>query len=260
MSAGQHHPSALIDPRARLDEGVTVGPYSIIGADVEIGADTVIGPHVVISGPTIIGRRNRFFQFCSIGEECQDKKYRGEPTRLTIADDNIFREACSVHRGTIQDAGETRIGSRNLFMVNTHIAHDCRIGDDNITANNVGLAGHVHIGDGVILGGMVGVHQFVRIGSYAMAAGGAILFKDVPAFVMVSGHPAVARGMNFEGMRRRGYDHATIQALRQAYRIVYRQGATLEQALPELQALAAQYPQVGWFMDSLQASQRGIAR
>ncbi len=260
MSSAQYHSTALIDARARLGSGVKVGAYSIIGPEVEIGDDCIIGPHVVLSGPTVIGRRNRFFQFCSIGEECQDKKYKGEATRLLIGDDNVFREACSVHRGTIQDEGETRVGSRNLFMVNTHIAHDCRIGDDNILANNVGLAGHVRIGDGVVLGGMVGVHQFVRIGSYAMAGGGAILFKDVPAYVMVSGNPAVARGMNFEGMRRRGYDSDTIAALRQSYRIVYRQGETIEQSLQQLQPLAEKYEQVRQFMESLQSSQRGIAR
>ncbi len=257
---GLIHPTAIIDPKAHLDTQVSVGPFSIIGPEVEIAAGTRVGPHVVLKGPMRLGRDNQIFQFSTLGEDCQDKKYRGEPTRLEIGDGNIFRESCTVHRGTVQDQGMTRIGDRNLFMVNTHIAHDCQIGSDNIAANNVGIAGHVHIGDHVILGGMVGIHQFVRIGSFAMAGGGAILFKDVPAYVMVSGNPAVPRGMNFEGMRRRGWTSETIAALRKAYRMVYRQAATLEQAMPELEALALDFPEVQLFITTLQESARGIAR
>lgn len=257
---GLIHPTAIIDPKAHLDTQVTVGAFSIIGPDVEIAAGTRVGPHVVLKGPMRLGRDNQIFQFSTLGEDCQDKKYRGEPTQLEIGDGNIFRESCTVHRGTVQDQGMTRIGDRNLFMVNTHIAHDCQIGSDNIAANNVGIAGHVHIGDYVILGGMVGIHQFVRIGSYAMAGGGAILFKDVPAYVMVSGNPAIPRGMNFEGMRRRGWGSETIAALRKAYRMVYRQAATLEQVMPELEALALDFPEVQLFITTLQESARGIAR
>ncbi len=254
------HPTAIIDPAAQIDDGVEVGPYCIIGSQVNIGSGTRIASHVVLKGPMQMGRNNQVFQFCTLGEACQDKKYKGEPTRLHIGDDNIFREACTVHRGTVQDAGVTCIGDRNLLMVNTHVAHDCCIGSDNIMANNVGLAGHVHIGDFVILGGMVGVHQFVRIGSYAMAAGGAILYKDVPAYVMVGGSPAGARGMNFEGMRRRGMPAAAIAALRKAYKLVYRQNRALELVMPELEALALEWTEVALFMQTVQASVRGLAR
>ncbi len=254
------HPTAIIDPSANLAEGVEVGPYCVVGPDVEVGAGTRLLSHVVLKGPLRLGCNNQVFQFATLGEMCQDKKYKGEPTRLEIGDDNIFREACTVHRGTVQDEGLTRIGDRNLFMVNTHVAHDCRIGSDNILANNVGLAGHVRIGDGAVLGGMVGVHQFVSIGSFAMAAGGAILFKDVPAYVMVGGNPAIARGMNFEGMRRRGMSTDAIAALRKAYKLVYRSNKPLEQIMPELEHLAAAFPEVALFHQSVQNSHRGLAR
>ncbi len=254
------HPTALIDPAAELADGVEVGPYCIVGPDVIIGEGTRLLSHVVLKGPMRMGRNNQVFQFSTLGEMCQDKKYKGEPTRLEIGDDNVFREACTVHRGTVQDEGLTRIGDRNLLMVNTHVAHDCRIGSDNILANNVGLAGHVRIGNGAVLGGMVGVHQFVSIGSFAMAAGGAILFKDVPAYVMVGGNPAVARGMNFEGMRRRGMSAEAIGALRKAYKLVYRSALPLEQIMPELEQLGASLPEVALFCQSVQSSHRGLAR
>ena len=254
------HATAIVDPRAELADDVEVGPYSIIGPDVTIGAGTWIGPHVVISGPTVIGQRNRIFQFASLGTECQDKKYRGEPTRLEVGDDNVIRESCTLHRGTVQDVGLTRVGSRNLLMVNTHLAHDVVVGNDNIIANNAGIAGHVNIGDFVIIGGNSGIHQFCRIGSYAMLGGGTTLFKDIPAFVMASGNPAVARGMNFEGMKRKGWSSQTVNTLRKAYKIVYRDGLTLEAAYPLLDALAADVPEVNIFIDSLRASTRGIAR
>lgn len=254
------HATAIIDPRAEIAEGVEIGPYSVIGADVVIGADTWIGPHVVISGPARIGERNRIYQFASVGADCQDKKYRGEPTRLEIGDDNVIREACSLHRGTIQDKSLTKIGSRNLLMVNSHIAHDVVIGDDNIIANNAGIAGHVVIGDGVIVGGNSGIHQFCRIGSYAMLGGGTTLFKDVPAYVMASGNPAIPRGMNFEGMKRKGWSSETINALRRAYKAVYRDGLTLDEAYAPLAELAAKAPEVQLFIDSLRASTRGIIR
>ena len=254
------HATANIDPRAEVAGGVEIGPYSVIGADVVIGADTWIGPHVVISGPTRIGQRNRIYQFASVGADCQDKKYRGEPTRLEIGDDNVIREACSLHRGTIQDKSLTKIGSRNLLMVNSHIAHDVVIGDDNIIANNAGIAGHVVIGDGVIVGGNSGIHQFCRIGSYAMLGGGTTLFKDVPAYVMASGNPAIPRGMNFEGMKRKGWSSETINALRRAYKAVYRDGLTLDEAYAPLAELASKAPEVQLFIDSLRASTRGIIR
>ena len=253
------HKTAIIDPGAELAEDVQVGPYTIIGPDVKIGAGTVIGPHVVIQGPTSIGRDNRIFQFASVGEDCQDKKYRGEPTALEIGDNNVIREHVTIHRGTVQDKGLTRIGNNNLLMVAVHVAHDCMIGNDNIFANTCGIAGHAHIGDGVILGGMTGVHQFCRIGSYAMTAGCSLVLKDIPAYVMVGGNPAAARSMNFEGMRRRGWSADVVSGLRKAYKIVYRQGNTLEQALTELDAMDGG-AELKLFVDSLRHSERGITR
>lgn len=254
------HPSAIIHPSANLAADVEVGPYSIIGADVSIAAGTVVGPHVVINGPTTIGERNRIFQFASIGEACQDKKYNNEPTRLEIGNDNVIREYCNIHRGTIQDQSLTKIGHRNLLMTSVHIAHDCVLGDDIIIATGSGIAGHVKIDNGVILGGMTGVHQFCHIGAYAMSAGCSQILKDVPAYVMVSGNPSNAFGMNYEGMRRRGWSAETINALKRAYKTVYRQDLTLEAAIIEVLAMAEEFPEIRPFVDSLQTSQRGIVR
>lgn len=254
------HPTAIIDPSAVLAADVEVGAYSIIGAGVEIGAGTRIGPHVVVSRMTRIGERNRIFQFASVGEDPQDKKYADEPTRLEIGDDNTIREYCSIHRGTVQDQGLTRIGSRNLFMTSVHVAHDCMIGDDNIVASGTGVSGHVHIGDHVILGGMTGVHQFCRISSHAMTAGCSLVVKDVPAYVMVGGNPCSAFGMNYEGMRRRGWSADTINTLKRAYRTVYRDGLTLDVAIVEAEKLVVECPEVQLFIDSLKASTRGIVR
>lgn len=254
------HPSAIIDPSARLDSTVEVGPFTVIGPDVEIGPGTRIGSHVVVKGITRIGANNRIFQFASVGEDCQDKKYRGEPTRLEIGDDNIIREYCSIHRGTAQDQALTRVGSRNLFMTSVHIAHDCMLGDDIIIATGSGVSGHVEIGNGVILGGMTGVHQFCKIGAYAMTAGCSLVVKDIPAYVMVGGNPASAHGMNFEGMRRRGWTPEVIATLRRAYKTVFREGLTLENALLALEPEVAGCPELQVFVDSLKASARGITR
>ncbi|EZQ18744.1 acyl-ACP--UDP-N-acetylglucosamine O-acyltransferase [Pseudomonas sp. G11-1] len=254
------HPQAIVDPAARLADDVEVGPWTLIGPDVEIGAGTVIGPHVVVRGPTTIGQGNRIFQFASVGEDCQDKKYHGEPTRLVIGDNNVIREGCTLHRGTVQDRGVTTIGSNNLLMAYVHIAHDCIVGDNIIMANNATIAGHVHVGDGVILGGYTTVHQFCHIGAWSMSAANSAVFKDIPAFVMVGGNPASAHGMNFEGMRRRGYSQELIAALRRAYKVVYRQGKTLQEALQLLDDEASQYPEVALYRDSILASTRGITR
>ena len=254
------HPTAIVDSRAELATDVEVGPYSIIGPDVVIGAGTRIASHVVIKGTTRIGTNNRIFQFSSVGEDCQDKKYNGEPTRLEIGNDNIIRESVTIHRGTAQDDSLTKIGDNNLLMVGVHVAHDCMIGSNNIFANTCGIAGHVHIGDNVILGGMTGVHQFCRISSYSMASGCSLIVKDVPAYVMVGGNPAAAHGMNFEGMRRRGWSQETIGKLRKAYKIVFREGLTLENALVELDAMVAECPELAVFIDSLKSSTRGITR
>lgn len=254
------HPTAIVDSRAELAADVEVGPYTIIGPDVVIGAGTRIASHVVIKGATRIGNDNQIFQFASVGEDCQDKKYKGEPTRLEIGDGNVIRESVTIHRGTVQDDGLTKIGSNNLLMVGVHVAHDCKIGSNNIFANTCGIAGHVHVGDNVILGGMTGVHQFCHIASYSMASGCSLIVKDVPAYVMVGGNPAAAHGMNFEGMKRRGWSTETISKLRKAYKIVYRESRTLDNALVELEAMVGECPELALFIDSLKSSMRGITR
>ncbi|MDP2504883.1 MULTISPECIES: acyl-ACP--UDP-N-acetylglucosamine O-acyltransferase [unclassified Oceanobacter] len=254
------HPTAIIDPSAQLADDVDVGPYSIIGADVEIDTGTVIGPHVVIKGPTRIGKHNRVFQFATLGEDCQDKKYAGEPTRLVIGDHNVIRESCTFHRGTVQDNSETRIGSHNLFMVNVHVAHDCIVGDHCILANDTNLAGHVQLGDWAILGGATQVHQFCKIGAHVMAGAGTVVLKDIPAYVMALGYPAEPHGINSEGLRRRGYSADAISAVRNAYKTVYRQGLTLTEALAKLEQEAVTEAAVGVLFDSLKDSSRGIIR
>lgn len=254
------HPQALVDSKAELAEDVQVGPFAIIGPDVKIGAGTVVGPHAILKGPTTVGMRNRIFQFASVGEDCQDKKYKGERTELVIGDDNIIREGVTLHRGTFQDRGITHIGSNNLFMCYVHVAHDCVVGDDIIMANNTAIAGHVHIGNGAILGGGTLVHQFCRIGQFAMTAAGTVVLQDIPAFVTCSGNRAEAHGMNIEGMRRRGVDSDVINRLREAYKTVYRRGLTLDQAITELDQNNAGCAEVDAFLDSLKSSQRGIVR
>ena len=254
------HPQALVDSKAELAEDVQVGPFAIIGPDVKIGAGTVVGPHAILKGPTTVGMRNRIFQFASVGEDCQDKKYKGERTELVIGDDNIIREGVTLHRGTFQDRGITHIGSNNLFMCYVHVAHDCVVGDNIVMANNTAIAGHVHIGNGAILGGGTLVHQFCRIGQFAMTAAGTVVLQDIPAFVTCSGNRAEAHGMNIEGMRRRGVDSDVINRLREAYKTVYRRGLTLDQAITELDQDNAGCAEVDAFLDSLKSSQRGIVR
>ena len=254
------HPQALVDSKAELAEDVQVGPFAIIGPEVKIGAGTVVGPHAILKGPTTVGMRNRIFQFASVGEDCQDKKYKGERTELVIGDDNIIREGVTLHRGTFQDRGITHIGSNNLFMCYVHVAHDCVVGDNIIMANNTAIAGHVHIGNGAILGGGTLVHQFCRIGQFAMTAAGTVVLQVIPAFVTCSGNRAEAHGMNIEGMRRRGVDSDVINRLREAYKTVYRRGLTLDQAITELDQDNAGCAEVDAFLDSLKSSQRGIVR
>ncbi len=254
------HATAIVDPKAELASGVDIGPYSLVGAGVRIDSGTVIGPHVVLRGPTTIGKDNRIFQFASVGEECQDKKYRGEPTTLVIGDRNVIREGCTLHRGTVQDQGTTQIGNDNLFMAYVHIAHDCVVGNDTIFANNATIAGHVHVGNGVILGGFTAVHQFCHIGAYAMSAFSSAINQDVPAFVMVRGNMATPHGMNVEGMKRRGYSAELITTLRNAYKTVYMRSLKIEEALAQLDADAAACVELKIFVDSLRASKRGIIR
>lgn len=236
----QIHPSAVIDPAAKLASDVVVGPYVVIGPKVHIGAGTTIGAHTVIDGRTRIGTHNRIHPMCSIGGPPQDKKYAGEDTALEIGDHNTIREFCTLNTGTVQDATVTRMGSHNWVMAYVHVAHDCQIGDHTILANSVQLAGHVQVGDWAILGGLSGVHQFVRIGAHAMLGAGSTLLQDLPPFVICNGAPVQPHGMNLEGLKRRGFSSEAVSALRRAYKIIYREGHTVAEAVSALEALAAQ--------------------
>ncbi len=253
-------PSAIIDPTAQLADDVTVGPWTIIGPGVEIGAGSIIASHVVIKGPTKIGCHNHIYQFSSVGEDTPDLKYQGEATRLVIGDHNVIREGVTIHRGTVQDRSETTIGNHNLIMAYAHIGHDSVIANHCILVNNTALAGHVHMDDWAILSGYTLVHQYCHIGAHSFTAMGAAVGKDIPAFVTVAGNPAEARSMNFEGMRRRGFTEEAIQALRRAYKTVYRQGLTVEEALASLTESAAEHSEVELFCESIRRSSRGITR
>jgi len=251
---------AIVSGEAELAADVSVGPFSIIGPQVQIGPRTVVGPHVVINGPTTIGADNRIFQFASIGDAPQDKKYQGEPTRLQIGDHNVFRESCTVNRGTAHDQGVTRIGSDNLFMAYAHVAHDCVVGNHTVFANCAALGGHVEIGDWAILGGLTAVHQFTKVGAHAFLGGGAIVTRDVPPYVMVAGNPAVPHAVNSEGLKRRGFTEEQIRHIRDAYRIVYRSDLKLAEALARLAPQADGRPEIRAFVDFIHASTRSLAR
>jgi UDP-N-acetylglucosamine acyltransferase len=253
-------PRAVVSPQARLAPDVSVGPFSIIGPEVEIGPRTVIGPLAVINGPTTIGADNRIFQFASIGDAPQDKKYRGEPTRLAIGDRNVFRESCTINRGTTHDKGVTTIGDDNLFMAFSHVAHDCVIGNNTVFANSVGMGGHVEVGDWAILGGLAAIHQFTKIGVHAFIGGGAILSRDVPPYVMVAGNPAVPHGVNIEGLKRRGFSEEQLRYIREAYRVLYRSDLKLAAALARLEPLAQERPEIRVFVDFIHASTRSLVR
>lgn len=254
------HPQAIIDPKAKIADDVSVGPFSVIGADVEIGQGTWIAPHVVINGPTTIGRDNKIYQFASIGDAPQDKKYAGEATRLEIGDRNVIRECCTISRGTVQDVGVTRLGNDNWIMAYVHIAHDCQVGNHTIFANSTTLAGHVIVEDFAILGGFTLVHQFCKVGSHCFTAMNSVISKDVPPYLMVSGHMAKPHGLNIEGLKRRGFSVDTLNALRKAYKILYRSGKTLEQAIVEIQQLAPENEELRCFTEFLQSVTRGIVR
>jgi UDP-N-acetylglucosamine acyltransferase len=251
---------AIVSPRAELAADVVVGPFSVIGPDVRIGPGTVVGPHVVINGPTTIGADNRVYQFASIGDAPQDKKYHGEPTRLEIGDRNVFRESCTVNRGTTHDRGVTVIGDDNLFMAYSHVAHDCLIGSNTVFANCAALAGHVEIGDWVTLGGLTAVHQFTRVGAYAFLGGGAIVTRDVPPYVMAAGNPAEPHSINSVGLKRRGFTEEQVRSIREAYRIVYRCDLKLGEALQRLEPSASEQPQLRLFVDFIRSSTRSIVR
>jgi UDP-N-acetylglucosamine acyltransferase len=254
------HPTAIVHPEARLGAGVEVGPYAVIGEHVTIGDGTTIGAHAVLTGHTRIGRDNRIFQFTSIGDAPQDKKYAGEPTRLEIGDRNTIREFCTVNAGTIQDAGVTRVGSDNWIMAYVHIAHDCVVGDRVIFANCTQLAGHVHVGDWVILGGFTGIHQFCRLGAHSMTAIGSVVVHDLPPYVMAQGDTAKAHGLNTEGLKRRGFSAEAIAGIRKAYKTLYRSGLTLEEARQALAAQAAECAEVAPLAEFLGLATRGIVR
>jgi UDP-N-acetylglucosamine acyltransferase len=254
------HATALVHPDARLAADVEVGAYSIVGEHVEIGAGTVIGPHVVIQGHTRIGKNNRIFQFNSLGEIPQDKKFRNEPTRLEIGDNNTIREFCTFNIGTAQDVGVTRIGNDNWIMAYVHIAHDCQVGSHTIMANGATLGGHVHIGDWVFLGGLSGVHQFVRIGAHAMTGFQTRLSQDLPPYVTAADNPAVAHGINSEGLKRRGFSSASILAIKRAYKTLYKSGLSFDDAKAAIGAQIDEHAELQIFFDFLATSERGIIR
>lgn len=258
------HPTAIVELGAELADGVSVGPYSIVRAHVRIGAGTTVGPHCVIEGRTTIGRDNRIFQFCSLGAMPQDKKYAGEPTTLVIGDRNTIREYCNFNLGTAQEDGTTTIGDDNWLMNNVHIAHDCVVGNQTIIAGYAGLAGHVHLGDWAIVGAMSGLHQFVKMGAHAMSGFQSHVSQDVPPYMMVEGNPLAVRGFNAEGLRRRGFAADRIAVVKQMYRLLYRDGLTLDEAQARIAALGASEPaaagEIALMTAFLAASTRGIAR
>jgi UDP-N-acetylglucosamine acyltransferase len=250
----------IIDPAARIGANVRIGPWSIIGPDVEIGDDCEIRSHVVIRGPTRIGCNNTIFQFASVGEDPSDKKFHGEQSRLEIGDNNVIREGATLHRGTEVGGNVTRIGNNNLFMPYTHVAHDCIIGNNVIFSNNAAVSGHVIVDDWAILGGFAGVYQFLHIGAHSFIGAQSHVNMDVPAYVMVNGTPPEPKGINTTGLERRGFSKDAIMALRRAYKVLYRNGNTLEEALAELTEMARTVPEVVALIDSIRASKKGILR
>jgi UDP-N-acetylglucosamine acyltransferase len=254
------HPTALVDPGAQLAADVEIGAYSIIGPHVQLGAGSRVGPHVVITGHTRLGVNNRIYQFVSLGEIPQDKKYNGEPTRLEIGDNNTIREFCTMNTGTAQDAGVTRLGNDNWIMAYVHLAHDCQVGNHTILANNAQLAGHVTVGDYAILGGFTGVHQFCRVGAHAITGGSSLILKDVPPYVMCSGNPAQPYGINVEGLKRRGFSAQAINGLRRAYKTLYRSGEILDVVRAALAEQLPECPEIAPLLDFLAVPGRGIIR
>jgi len=258
--AGRVHPSAIVEPGARIAAGVEIGPYAVIGAEVEIAAGCRIGPHTIITGATRIGANCRIWQFASIGDAPQDKKYSGEPTRLEIGANNTIREYCTLNRGTVQGGGVTRIGDDNWIMAYAHIAHDCQIGSRTVFANNAQLAGHVAVGDDAILGGFTVVHQFCRIGAHSITGMGTIVLQDIPPYVKASGNPARPYGINSEGLQRRGFRPDTLAALKRAYRTLYRSSLSLDEAREALAAQLQDTPELGVLLEFVAVPGRGIIR
>ena len=254
------HSTAIIDPAAELASDVSVGPYTVIGPDVKIGSGTEIASHVVIKGPTRIGQHCKIFQFATVGEATPDLKYAGEQTTLIVGDHNIIREGVTLHRGTVQDLGDTSIGSHNLLMAYTHVGHDCVIGDHCIFVNNAVLAGHVQVDDWAIVGGYAGVHQYCKLGAHCFVGGMSKVTQDVPAYVIAEGHPAIPRMINSEGLKRRDFSRETIKQLQQAYKTIYRKKMALQDALEQLRPLTAESEALRVLVDSIERSKRGIIR
>ena len=255
-----HHPTAIIDKKAKLDEGVEVGPFCVVGERVKIGSGTILESHVILKGNTKLGENNHLFQFSTVGDGSPDKKYKGEPTKLVIGDDNQIREGVTIHRGTVQEKGITKIGNRNLLLAYSHVAHDCVLEDDIVLTNQAALAGAVKVGTGAILAGYAIVHQFCSIGPYSFCAMGSTVNKDVPAFVRVRGNPAKPYGINTVGMKRLNYSPKVIEALRSAYRATYRKNLTIEEALKEISPLEKTHVEVKLFSQTVKKSTRGIVR
>lgn len=260
MTQAKIHSTAIVDPKASIDSSVEIGPYAIIGPDVKIGSGTTVGSHTVINGHTTIGKNNQIFQFSSLGEAPQDKKYKNEPTRLEIGDGNTIREFCTFNRGTIQDKGLTKIGNNNWVMAYVHIAHDCDVGNNTILANNSSLAGHVDMHDYAILGGFTLVHQFCKIGAHVITAVNTVVFKDIPPYITAAGYDAKPHGINSEGLKRRGFTPEAMLQIKRAYKALYRNGLTLEEAKQEIAKQQASCPELGILLEFLNQSTRGIVR
>ncbi|WIM81233.1 acyl-ACP--UDP-N-acetylglucosamine O-acyltransferase [Gallibacterium anatis] len=254
------HPTAIVEEGAVIAENVVIGPFCIVEKIVEIGANTVLNSHIVVKGKTKIGENNHIFQFATIGEINQDLKYAGEVTETVIGNNNRIREHVTIHRGTVQGGGITKIGDNNLFMVNAHIAHDCQIKNNCILANNATLAGHVQLDDFVIVGGMSAIHQFVIVGAHVMLGGGSMVSQDVPPYVMAQGNHARPFGINIEGLKRRGFDKPTLHVIRSVYKLIYRSDKTLEEIMPEIEQIAATESSISFFIDFFKRSTRGIIR
>jgi UDP-N-acetylglucosamine acyltransferase len=259
-STAKIHPTAIVHENAIIGDNVEIGPYTIIGDRVEIGDDCWIAPHVVVKGPTKMGKGNKIFQFASVGEDCQDLKYKGEETFLEIGDNNVFRESCTIHRGTAQDKGTTRIGNNNLLMAYVHVAHDCILGDNIILSNNATLAGHTKLANNVIIGGLSALHQFTRVGEFAMIGGCSAVNKDIPPYFMATGNYAQAQGINSIGLKRRGFDSKAIMEIKRAYKILCREGKSLEQAKQEISEKLEGCPELQVLYDFICEDNRGIVR